>query len=202
MQSNLVPSASPSFELDYVDRFAGEWQAQRPDLNMPRLSPLMRIVRLGSLLDKELASIAKDHSITGAQFQVLAALRRLDPQPQSLSELTRIAILTSGSMTSLVDRLEARDFVRRQRHPADRRGVLLTLTSAGRSLIDAALDARMQRLHDLADAMGDDQRNSLAESLRKLLLAVDGSADSAAEEKQPDRISGKLDVVLSSIMLT
>jgi DNA-binding MarR family transcriptional regulator len=144
---------------------------------MPRLAPLMRVLRLSGLLEKELAQIAKDQLITSAQFQVLAALLRHDPRPQSLSELTRIAILTSGSMTSLVDRLEERDFVRRQRHPTDRRGVLIALTNAGRDVINTALKARVSRLHALADAAPADELNHVSQALRKLLLDVDPPAD-------------------------
>lgn len=164
--------------FDYVDRFTQEWERHRPDLDVGRLSPLMRVLRLSSLLEKELASIARDQSITSAQFQVLAALRRHDPEPQSLSELTRIAILTSGSMTSLVDRLEERDFVRRQPHPADRRGVLLGLTEAGRAAVDATLKTRVRRLHALADVLSDDELDRLSKALRKLLLSVDAPLDS------------------------
>lgn len=163
--------------LDYVDRFASEWECRRPDLAIGRLAPLMRVLRLSSLLEKELASIARDQSITSAQFQVLAALRRHDPEPQSLSELTRIAILTSGSMTSLVDRLEERDFVRRQPHPADRRGVLLRLTDAGRAAVDATLTTRVRRLHALADVLSNDELERVSRALRKLLLAVDAPLD-------------------------
>lgn len=173
----LAARPAPSQAQDYVDRFAGEWQAHRPDLRVPRLAPLMRVLRLAGLLEKELAAIAKDQAITGAQFQVLAALRRHDPQPQSLSELTRIAILTSGSMTSLVDRLEEAGLVKRQPHPNDRRGVLLALTNAGRGVVDAALHTRVARLHELADALAPAELEAIAQSLRKLLLAVEPPDD-------------------------
>lgn len=159
--------------VDYVDRFSVEWESRRPDLDIGRLSPLMRVLRLSSLLEKELTLIAREQSITSAQFQVLAALRRHDPEPQSLSELTRIAILTSGSMTSLVDRLEERNLVRRRPHPEDRRGVLLTLTEAGRKTVDATLGTRVRRLHELADVLSKDELARVAQALRKLLLAVD-----------------------------
>ncbi|MGJ7504030.1 MULTISPECIES: MarR family winged helix-turn-helix transcriptional regulator [unclassified Variovorax] len=158
---------------DYVDHFVMEWDRHRPDLQIHRLSPLMRVLRLSNLLEKELSRIAKMQDITSAQFQVLAALRRHDPEPQSLSQLSRIAILTSGSMTSLVDRLEERQFVRRQRHPEDRRGILLALTDAGRNVIDAALEMRVRRLHALADSLSAQDLSAISTGLRKLLLAVD-----------------------------
>jgi DNA-binding MarR family transcriptional regulator len=158
-----------------VDRFTDEWGAHRAELRIDRLAPLMRVLRLASLLEKELSGIVKSQGITGAQFQVLAALRRRDPQPQSLSSLTRIAILTSGSMTSLVDRLEERGLVRRRPHPEDRRGVLLELTASGRKAVDAALVTRVRRLHELADRLDDKQLLQLSDALRQLVLAVEPS---------------------------
>lgn len=169
-----APTPPPA---DYVDRFAAEWERHRPDLQVPRLAPLMRVLRLASVLEKELGAIAKEQAITGAQFQVLAALRRHDPQPQSLSELTRIAILTSGSMTSLVDRLEDSGLVARQPHPTDRRGVLLGLTEQGRGVIDAALQTRIGRLHALADRLSPGELQGLSDALRKLLFAVEPPSD-------------------------
>ncbi len=162
---------------DYVDRFVAEWMSRRPELKVERLSPLMRVLRLSGVLEKELSAIAREHGITSAQFQVLAALRRHDPVPQSLSELTRVAILTSGSMTSLVDRLEERDLVRRLPHPADRRGVLLELTDVGRSVVDASLGTRIRRLHELADNLSTKELDTLSSLLRKLLLAVEAPQD-------------------------
>lgn len=171
-----------------MDRFVAEWESRRPDLNVPHLAPLMRILRLSSLLEKELASIARSQSITSAQFQVLAALRRHDPQPQPLSELTRIAILTSGSMTSLVDRLEERNFVRRQAHPTDRRGVLLSLTDPGRTAVDATLETRVRRLHALANVLPDKELEQLARTLRKLMLAIDGPLNGNAGPSSPSEV--------------
>ncbi|MGJ7498091.1 MarR family winged helix-turn-helix transcriptional regulator [Variovorax sp. RT4R15] len=176
LSASRKPKAPPAADLDpadYVDHFVMEWDRHRPDLQIHRLSPLMRVLRLSSLLEKELSRIAKMQDITSAQFQVLAALRRHDPQPQSLSQLSRIAILTSGSMTSLVDRLEERRFVRRTRHPEDRRGILLALTDAGRNVIDAALETRVRRLHALADSLSAQELGAISGGLRKLLLAID-----------------------------
>lgn len=171
-----APAADP-LPTDYVDRFAAEWENHRPDLQVPRLAPLMRVLRLASVLEKELGAVARQQAITGAQFQVLAALRRHDPQPQSLSELTRIAILTSGSMTSLVDRLEEAGLVTRQPHPTDRRGVLLGLTEQGRRVIDAALKTRIARLHALADRLSPAELQGLSDALRKLLVEVEPPGD-------------------------
>jgi DNA-binding MarR family transcriptional regulator len=48
-------------------------------------------------------------------------------------------MVTTGSMTSLLDTLERRGLVRRQAHPSDRRGLLVHLTAEGEALVDVFL---------------------------------------------------------------
>ena len=48
-------------------------------------------------------------------------------------------MVTTGSMTSLLDTLERRDLVRREAHPSDRRRLLVHLTDEGKALVDAFL---------------------------------------------------------------
>ena len=55
--------------------------------------------------------------------------------------------------------------------------MLLTLTDVGRNAINAALKTRVRRLHELADTLTADELDRVSQALRKLLLAVDRSAD-------------------------
>lgn len=61
------------------------------------------------------------------------ALYHLADEPLSASALGDRLGLTSGSITTLIDRLVARKLARRRPHPTDRRGVLVELTKTGHS---------------------------------------------------------------------
>ena len=56
-----------------------------------------------------------------------------------LYKIAERLIITSGSTTSLLDTLEKAGLVRRTRHPADRRKLLIDITEAGTAVVDALL---------------------------------------------------------------
>src|SRR5439155_21913259 len=57
--------------------------------------------------------------------------------PVAGGQVGRAGGLTRGAMTTALDRIERAGYVRRLRHPDDRRGVLVELTDKGRQAIDA-----------------------------------------------------------------
>lgn len=66
------------------------------------------------------------------EYDVLYTLSKC-PEPIRLSELNRYVLLSQPAMSRLVDRLARQGLVTRQPDPADRRGVRLSLTGAGRA---------------------------------------------------------------------
>jgi DNA-binding MarR family transcriptional regulator len=63
--------------------------------------------------------------------------------------------------------------VRREPDPRDRRGVLVTLSERGRAVVDAAFTDLLDREQALLAALGEDQRQLLADLLRTLLAPFD-----------------------------
>ena len=106
-------------------------------------------------------------------YDVLATLRRSGP-PYRLrpSEFTGALMLTSSGTTKRLDRLEQAGLVARTPDPHDRRGTLITLTAAGRELVDAASEAHLANEHRLLAPLSDAERHRLADLLRKLLLGL------------------------------
>jgi DNA-binding MarR family transcriptional regulator len=58
-------------------------------------------------------------------------------EPVAVGEIGKAAGLTRGAMTTAIDRIAQAGYVRRPRHPGDRRGVLVKFTDRGRKAIDA-----------------------------------------------------------------
>src|SRR5437660_3599689 len=65
-----------------------------------------------------------------SDFAVLEMLLHKGPQP--VNEIGRRIELTSGAITTAVDRLQARGLVTREAHPSDRRARIVRLTAAGK----------------------------------------------------------------------
>src|SRR6185295_2953082 len=117
---------------DDVDRIVQAWRRERPDLDVTPLHVLSRVSRLARHLDLARGSAFAKHGLEGWGFDVLSALRRAGP-PYELSpgQLVAQMLVTSGTMTNRVHRLTALGLVGRGPDPSDRRGVKVTLTTAG-----------------------------------------------------------------------
>ncbi len=164
---------------DEVDRLVEAWRAERPDLDVEPLHVLSRVSRLARHLDRARRAVFAAHGMESWEFDVLTALRRAGP-PYELSpgRLLRATLVTSGTMTNRIDRLESAGLVRRGPDPQDKRGVLVRLTDAGRTRVDAAFTDLVDRERDLLGSLSADDRRTLAGLLRALLVPfdTDGSA--------------------------
>lgn len=84
------------------------------------------------------ADVAR-HGLTLAEFGVLEALYHRGPL--ILGELQRRILVSSGGITYLVDRLEARGLVERRACPSDRRSRFAALTPDGVALVESIFPA-------------------------------------------------------------
>ena len=132
---------------------------------------------LGLLLGR--ATLLKDriidvhmepYGVTAAQFKVLIIMAQFDVDTPA--ELCRHLSLDSGSMTRMLDRLEQKDLLARQRSEADRRQVRLVLTDAGQKLADLLPEIGANAMNELARAISPDELSSLEQILKKILLAA------------------------------
>lgn len=155
---------------DEVDRIVEAWQRERPDLDVAPLAVLSRVSRLARHLDIARRTAFATHGLETWEFDVLSALRRSGP-PYELSPgvLLTQTLVTSGTMTNRIDRLEQRGLVLRRPTPHDRRGVLVHLTETGRARVDAAMTDLLAEEHDLLGGLTGDSRARLASLLRVLL---------------------------------
>lgn len=157
-----------------MDELIAAWRAQRPDLDVEPLHVLSRISRLAKHLDIARRGAFASHGLESWEFDVLSALRRQGPPFQlTPSALIRATLVTSGTMTNRIDRLAAAGLVRREPDPADRRGVLVTLTGKGAGQVDSALADLLDRERELLAGLGTGDRKQLADLMRTLLAPFD-----------------------------
>ena len=165
--------ADEAQESDEVDAIVAAWQRERPDVDVSAMQVLSRVSRLARHLDRARKQAFAAHDLETWEFDVLAALRRTGP-PHDLSpgRLVADTMVTSGTMTNRVDRLEARGLVERRPDPNDRRGVLVRLTASGRRTVDAALDELLAHEREILGALAPAEATRLAEALRTLARNV------------------------------
>ena len=108
-----------------------------------------------------------DLEICGSDFAVLEALLHKGALP--VNEIGRKVLLTSGSITVAVDRLETRGFVERRAHETDRRARIVHLTKEGRKLITRVYAQHAADMERLASAsLTREERKTLISLLKKI----------------------------------
>jgi DNA-binding MarR family transcriptional regulator len=159
---------------DEVDRLVGGWQRALPDLDVSPLEVLSRVTRLARHLDRQRTIVFARHGLETWAFDVLSALRRSDPPHQlSPGQLLAQTLVTSGTMTNRIDRLEQRDLVRRRPDPTDARSVRVQLTAMGRHRVDRALQDLVEREDAILGALDATERGTLAALLRRVVAPFD-----------------------------
>ena len=125
--------------------------------------------------------------ICGSDFAVLEALLHKGPLP--VNEIGKKVLLTSGSITTAVDRLEGKGLVERREHGTDRRARVVHLTRQGQKMIAKAYAdhaADMERL--AAASLTRQERETLIGLLKQIGFAAAGlSAKSEMRKSEGKR---------------
>ncbi len=158
---------------DRIDRLLAQWSAERPELDCSGLDVVARVQDLAKMLRRNENDALRTLDLKMVEYDVLSSLRR-QGRPYSLpaSYLARESLLSTGAMTNRIDRLEEKGLVSRAEDPRDRRSVLVTLTPAGRELVDRAIEARLKVAnHQLAE-LTSQERQDISRGLRKISTAT------------------------------
>jgi len=174
-------------EADFVDAAVEGWAREVPKLQTSALEITGRLERIARHLDRRATEALTESGLSCRDLEVLSALRR-SASGLPAGQLAKAAMLTSGGMTGEADRLASAGLVVRRPDPADRRTVLVSLTPAGQGAAEGAVKAYLTAGEEALRVLDDDERATLAELLRKLLVGLEGPAsrpetDSGGEAK-------------------
>ena len=106
-----------------------------------------------------------------SDFAVLELLLHKGPQPVNV--IGKKVLLTSGSITTAVDRLESRKLVRRAGDPNDRRSRIVGLTASGRDLIEKAFGQHAADMETALAVLAPAERATLVRLLKKAGMAAE-----------------------------
>lgn len=166
---------------DGVDEIVAAWSRERPDLDVSPLEVFSRVTRLARHLDLDRREAFAQHGLESGEFDVLAALRRSGaPYRMSPGRLGQATLVTSGTTTNRLDRLESAGLIERTRDVDDRRGVRVQLTAAGQQRVDSALTDLLERERRLLAGLTPTEQASLATLLRTLAMPF-GDAEGSPE---------------------
>ena len=137
----------------------------------PQIDPAVEgiVTRIGTaerLLDAEMKVSLEHVGLTREEFKVLIELHA---GPRTHGALCRELGVSTGAMSNRLDKLEREGLVSRSRDPDDRRGVLLTMTDAGRGRLDAYIDRGAHRERELLEGLDARDKRTLNALLAKLV---------------------------------
>ena len=134
----------------------------------PFLAVLRELAQAYHAFSAYSAAHVRQLGLTPAQFDVIATLGNTQGIP--LSELAQKTLITKGTLTGIIDRLEEKNLVRREVPVGDRRSFLAVLTPAGEALFARVFPAHIAYLRQtFADVDVDD-----LEQVRRILRELRG----------------------------
>jgi DNA-binding MarR family transcriptional regulator len=158
---------------DHIDDLLETLQAQLPELDFSPWALTLRIQRLANYLHLD-ETAYEPFGINRAGVDILVQLRQAAPQFRVSPTQLCIALQSkSATMTSRLDKLEHADLIRRLPDPADRRALLVELTTPGRELVERVMASLLQIRADQLHALSASERRQFVELLRKLSLVLE-----------------------------
>lgn len=154
-----------------------QWRRERPDLDPFPMEVLGRLLECALLINRDrLNPLFARFNLQTGEFDVLATLRRSGkPYALTPTALYEVLMISSGGMTSRIDRLEKAGLIKRRKHPTDRRGTLVALTPNGKTLIDELLAQHVENERNVLSALDAGEQEQLSDLLAKLLSSLAAS---------------------------
>ncbi len=132
----------------------------------PFLPMLRELARCYQAFEAYSGAHVRGMGLTPSQFDIVATLG--NTPGMSFKELGEKTLITKGTLTGVVDRLEAQRLVRRSASAEDGRSMIVSLTPAGERLFDKAFAAHLAHLRRALGGLGPAQLQRLEDSLRNL----------------------------------
>jgi len=160
---------------DHVDRFLDRIEELgHPDIELEVEGIVDRIGGLNRRIKKGMETVLAEFDLTSPEWSVMSRLRLSSADHRSSpGELAADLELSSGAMTSRLDRLEQQGYVRRLPDPEDRRAIVVELTPEGQAAWDRTAGIAGRREAFFASALTKAEQKQLNNLLRKLMLAFE-----------------------------
>ena len=166
----------PETRSDAVDLILQQWQRERPDLDCSPMGPIGRLKRCTALIEQRLEEAFAEFELSMWEFDMLATLRRAGaPYSLSPTELFSTLMVTSGTMTHRLKRLESRGLITRQVNAEDARSMLVQLSQDGLALIERAVEKHVDNETKILSGLSPEVLMALDSHLSGLLRSLEAS---------------------------
>jgi MarR family 2-MHQ and catechol resistance regulon transcriptional repressor len=135
-------------------------------------------------IEERLRQQVESHGMSFSEFAVLEVLLHKGPLP--IGDVGDRVLLTSGSMTYVVDKLEERGLIGRRPCAEDRRIIYAELTEQGRELIEGVFEEHSALIRRLTGALSPAEQETMINLLKRLGKSAEGKE--ATEKEATDAV--------------
>lgn len=154
---------------DEVDSIVAAWSSIHPELDAAPLAIFSRLVRLSRFIERMRKTVFANHSLETWEFEMLAALRRAEGNRMTAGRLMKETLVSSGTVTNRLDRMEAKGLLNRAPDSSDGRIVHVHATELGLTRVDAAMKELVAVEAEIIAPYADKENAQAAHYLRTLL---------------------------------
>jgi len=146
---------------------APDFEKRYPGSSAKATECAMNLVLTADLLERRIAGLLQPFDLSPATGLVLSILAD-SATPVSPTRIADRLIISRASVTSLLDSLEKRGFVKRQPHPSDRRMLSVELTDSGRQVANQFRPIVHQQQKVWLNALNEKEQEQLIQMLHRL----------------------------------
>lgn len=147
--------------------------------NRPFLPALRELVRAYQAFERLDATFHREHGLTPSQADVLFTLG--NTEGMTCKELGERTLITKGTLTGILDRLEGKGLILRSPSPTDGRSLIVGLTDRGASTFEEIFPRHVQRLEQPLDDMSVEDLHTLESQLRALRDRFESASVASSE---------------------
>ena len=167
--SRPEPTAADACLDDEYDEHARWAASQWPEVEEVVESIVARVAMVQRHIERASVDTRDQLGISQGELKILLRLTR---GARGQGDIARALLVSTGTMTNQLDKLQAAGFVVRSPDPTDRRGKLVEMTPLGRETLDNYINVQAKRERQLVGGLSSQEKNELNTLLRKLLASL------------------------------
>jgi len=140
----------------------------KSDLNIDE-KVLMAVVRVSEQFKKDSSAIFVNYGLTFAQYNVLRVLDASENGENTITNVSRIMLVSGANMTGIAKRLEKNEFIIRKSDPKDERITLLEITPKGRLSLKDICEEKDENLSKYMRRFSANEKDQMLTRLKQIL---------------------------------
>ncbi len=130
------------------------------------------LLRASEMVKKDLDTTYKNYGLTFSQYNVLRILNNSRNQQNTVSNTSKIMLVSSSNITGLTKRLEKSGLILRKQDPGDERITILEITPKGARILDNIQDSHSFKINKYISGISEQKKSVLLDDLKQINRTV------------------------------